>query len=626
MCLNSLSSIASGATFLHNDELQLKAIGESLDPSGSYILSWEVDLKKQRITFEAEVATLGYIGLGISPNGNMAGADLFIGGVYKNGTKYGYDMHARDMNMPILDNQSDWTLIDASENESKTYLKFTRLLNTCDDNDYPISNDTVRIIWSIGETDDITYHKGNRGTKSLNLLMPNNDNFNPDDYLKWDLETEIEMPSEDTTYWCSFKKAPELNSTHHIIAFEPILTNELAMNYTHHFIIYKCTPPKGQNEEDFFGPHLNHPGENCYLPDDQQSLPIKYCMSQYVYVWSKGGKRMIFPEGVGYPFPEKVGESNYYLLEIHYDNPEKLPGLTFKTGERVLYTDKPIETDAELLTVSHDVSIAMTIPPNQTEFIVAGHCSPQCTEAGLSDGGINIFNSLLHSHLSGRKLKVRHFRDDVELPWLDFDNQYDFNFQQNKPLRDAVRVLPGDQLTVECAYSTTWNNHKAVIGGLSTREEMCMAFLWYYPKQKLDYCGSYYPNDVLHEMGVTNYTVSKPSVGGLPIYTIIEPEDLVGEYVESLSTKFKWNETFVREIERRRRYSAHHSGCLYKLQGSGDVISVQYPYDFMKYAPEDVCKREVVNPAVKSGSFAVVPTSLIFKICMLLFVTNATYQ
>lgn len=41
---------------------------------------------------------------------------------------------------PVLDAKSDWELIYASEevSENKTILRFSRLLNTCDDEDYPI--------------------------------------------------------------------------------------------------------------------------------------------------------------------------------------------------------------------------------------------------------------------------------------------------------------------------------------------------------------------------------------------------------------------------------------------------------------------------------------------------------
>lgn len=50
--------------------------------------------------------------------------------------------------------------------------------------------------------------------------------------------------------------------------------------------------------------------------------------------------------------------------------------------------------------------------------------------------------------LIGRKIKTRHFRGNQELPWVDFDDHYDFNYQQNKPLLSHVNVQRGDHVTV----------------------------------------------------------------------------------------------------------------------------------------------------------------------------------
>lgn len=48
---------------------------------------------------------------------------------------------------------------------------------------------------------------------------------------------------------------------------------------------------------------------------------------------------------------------------------------------------------------------------------------------------------------SGRKLRLRHFRDGIELPWLSADDNYNFDYQQNRPLLEEVKILPGDQIT-----------------------------------------------------------------------------------------------------------------------------------------------------------------------------------
>jgi len=45
-------------------------------------------------------------------------------------------------------------------------------------------------------------------------------------------------------------------------------------------------------------------------------------------------------------------------------------------------------------------------------------------------------------------MKIRHFRGDVELPWIAVDNHYNFDYQANRPLKEEVTFLPGDQLTI----------------------------------------------------------------------------------------------------------------------------------------------------------------------------------
>lgn len=50
-----------------------------LDEEGNYELYWKFD--DSTITFEVQVKTLGWIGFGISPNGDMTGSDIVIGWV-----------------------------------------------------------------------------------------------------------------------------------------------------------------------------------------------------------------------------------------------------------------------------------------------------------------------------------------------------------------------------------------------------------------------------------------------------------------------------------------------------------------------------------------------------------------
>lgn len=45
-------------------------------------------------------------------------------------------------------------------------------------------------------------------------------------------------------------------------------------------------------------------------------------------------------------------------------------------------------------------------------------------------------------------MKVRLFRDGEELEWVLHDAHFDFNYQQNRLLREEFSLLPGDHITV----------------------------------------------------------------------------------------------------------------------------------------------------------------------------------
>lgn len=49
-----------------------------------YTLYWSFDLQAESISFAVNVSTMGWVGLGISPNGGMPDSDVVIGWV-KNG-------------------------------------------------------------------------------------------------------------------------------------------------------------------------------------------------------------------------------------------------------------------------------------------------------------------------------------------------------------------------------------------------------------------------------------------------------------------------------------------------------------------------------------------------------------
>ena len=53
---------------------------------------------------------------------------------------------------------------------------------------------------------------------------------------------------------------------------------------------------------------------------------------------------------------------------------------------------------------------------------------------------IKMFGVMLHSHLAGVGIRVRHIRNGNELPLIDEDNNYDFNFQEFRRLPKEIEI------------------------------------------------------------------------------------------------------------------------------------------------------------------------------------------
>ncbi|MCJ8743956.1 hypothetical protein PDJAM_G00100630 [Pangasius djambal] len=130
---------------------------------------------------------------------------------------------------------------------------------------------------------------------------------------------------------------------------------------------------------------------------------------------------------------------------------------------------------------------------NETFYRLEVHYNNQHKTAGLVD------NSGLR-----RKVRVGHFRDGEQIDFLALNEHYDFEFQQVTHLGKTKTVKLGDKLLVECTYNTS-NRTELTWGGLETHNEMCLAFLYYYPALDLSTCSSL-PNEntLMTEMGAAN--------------------------------------------------------------------------------------------------------------------------
>nr|XP_015210154.1 PREDICTED: DBH-like monooxygenase protein 1 isoform X1 [Lepisosteus oculatus] len=452
-----------------------------LDDQGKYHMKWKHN--ESRITFEIEVETRGYIGFGLSPNGAMALSDIVIGGV-ELGKPYIQDYFVSTSRQLRKDDQQNYHLEYAMENNTHTVLAFSRDLHTCDRNDKPITESTVRVIWAY-HTEDCgaagpQYHGVNRGRKSLRLLNPGGHTAAPSETASFDLRNlNVPVPFKDTTYWCQLFKFPELDRKHHVIRIEPLIQTGHS-NLVHHILLYQCDSNLNESQLDI--------GHECYHPNMPDSFLT--CES-VVFAWAIGGGGFTYPPHVGLSIGTSI-DPVYVLLEIHYDNPTRQRGLTDSSGLRFFYTPVLREYDAGVIETGVWVSLYHMLPPGLPEYISEGHCTMECLQEALDHempAGIRVFAVLLHSHLAGRALRARHFRKDNELRPLAYDNEFDFNFQEFQYLKEERLILPGDNLITECKYNTR-NRKNMTWGGLSTRDEMCLSYLLYYPRINLSRCES----------------------------------------------------------------------------------------------------------------------------------------
>ncbi|XP_007233530.3 DBH-like monooxygenase protein 1 homolog [Astyanax mexicanus] len=453
----------------------------ALDAGGRYALKWSFD--ETSITFEVEAATRGYMGLGFSPNGAMASADLVIGGV-ANGIPYLHDYYADSSRVVHKDPVQNYRLLYGRENHTHTVLGFSRDLETCDPNDRAITGSTMRVIWAL-HSEDVgpsgpVYHGINRGRKSLRFLNPGTSRNVPAGIATMDLRNNnVPVPDKDTTYWCQMYKMPDVQQKHHIIRIEPLIQKGHE-NLVHHILLYQCDSSLNESELDL--------GHNCFHPNMPDSFTT---CETVIFAWAIGGEGFTYPPHVGMSIGTDI-DPVYVLMEMHFDNPALQTDVVDSSGLRLFYTPKLRTYDAGVIETGVWVSLYHMLPPGMEDFITEGHCTQECLQESLESempSGVSVFAALLHAHLAGRAIRTRHFRQQVELPPMALDDQFDFNFQEFQPLSPERQILPGDSLITECVYNTKGRNNMTW-GGLSTRNEMCLSYLLYYPRVNLARCES----------------------------------------------------------------------------------------------------------------------------------------
>uniref|UniRef100_A0A8C9PCH1 DOMON domain-containing protein n=1 Tax=Spermophilus dauricus TaxID=99837 RepID=A0A8C9PCH1_SPEDA len=484
-----------------------------LDPSNVIFLLWDFDFEAEIITFELQVRTAGWVGLGISHRHTVVGSDLVVGGVLPDGHVYFSDQHLVDENTLEEDRSQDAELLGLTEDAVYTTMRFSRPFRSCDPHDQDITSDTIRVLTAYGLDDTLKLDPERTFVKSIFLLQM----FHPDDLevpeeiIIHDLEiTDFLIPEDDTTYACTFLPLPIVSKKHHIYKFEPKLV-EHNETMVHHILVYACgnasVLPKGIND--------------CYGADPDFSL-----CSQVIVGWAVGGTSYQFPDNVGISLGTPL-DPQWIRLEIHYSNFHNLPGLYDTSGIRLYYTSHLREYDMGVLQLGVFTFPIHFIPPGAESFMSYGLCKTEKFEEmnGTPVADIQVFGYLLHTHLAGQAVQAVQYRNGTQLQTICKDDSYEFNLQETRDLPHRVVIKPGDELLIECRYQTL-DRDSVIFGGPSTLNEMCLVFLFYYPRNNISSCQGY--PDIIYVARQLGEEVSDSPMEGTMVMSSIEwtPESI----------------------------------------------------------------------------------------------------
>ncbi|XP_043935135.1 putative DBH-like monooxygenase protein 2 [Protopterus annectens] len=453
-----------------------------LDRNGDVLLSWDLNSSTDEITIELVVNTTGWIGFGLSKNGAMNGADIVIGGV-KNNSTYFSDAHGIGQMQPEVDKIQNYNLLSLTEDNNSTCMRVRRKLQTCDSNDVDITADTIKVIYAFGSNDVVSYHGNRRGAKSVIFLQNQIQSLSSDnETLFFDLKIQnFSVFPRETVYGCLFVDLLNVTQKHHIYKIEPIIQpgNE---DVVHHLVLYGCSNASVTRK----------PQGDCTYSEYTSLI-----CAHVITAWAYGGEAFRFPENTGI----SIGTNRDFkvaVLEVHYNNPHLKSGIKDSSGIRFYYTPELRKYDVGVLAVGPTVYPTFFIPPKMKSFKMYGICKTEkFVELNQNNvGDMIIFASLPHTHLTGRAVKCALYRNGSQIGFLSRDDNYDFSFQATRFFTPYVTLKMGDQIVTECTYNTM-DRKNVTFSGMGTMDEMCTGFFYYYPKNSVSSCNSFYDSDYI---------------------------------------------------------------------------------------------------------------------------------
>lgn len=446
----------------------------ALDAKGDVQLFWKTG--DEYSTYGIASRSGGYLALGFSETGAMTGADIALGYKDSAGKFVLENRHAAGFTAPELSNdqENNIRLKEGDQENGVTAFVFEKK-NKADCLQYQVdvTKDSWQwFIYALSDENTFAMHEaGKYGKKYVKLgttkTISVNEIRDVDDSKEFTIvQPEITISTAETTYCYTLHKLPA--GKKNFILSERVSSSSKLL---HHLVVYSCY---GLPEEAkaMVGQEPNCDFENFSNP-----------CTGFVTEWAPGMSGRTFEPGFGKPFGSDSFE--YVMLEIHYNNPKGLEDEKDSSGYTFLYNDKQVETEIGSLTLGDIQVTGWSLEPGKDIVARTTVCTPECTKRWPSDG-ITAFAVFFHMHARGRNQRVQIIRDGKEMNALSSIRSFEYNYQYAKSVGE-VKLLPGDRLITTCEFDTS-KDKEPVPGGLATKEEMCLAWVDYYPANEVLAC------------------------------------------------------------------------------------------------------------------------------------------
>ncbi|KAI2513742.1 copper type II ascorbate-dependent monooxygenase [Fragilaria crotonensis] len=450
-------------------------LGSSSDATLGVSVHWSTDSTHIQLAVAAKAS--GWVGFGLAESGSMRGADIIMFSAESNELVDSYVLE--DLVTPIPDDCQSWTLVNSVSQDGFIIFEASRLLDTGDTQDKPFTDDSnelvaaSRVIAAWGDTSAPTYHGfTNRAKGSIRFMgaisVTEMELFQKSVTLEAEGNFTIaadnhEIAAVETKYdFFCFSGANltamgvPIDEDLHVIGIEPVV-DPSSSRYVHHFVV------SGTND-----------------PWDSRLNCAEYPGFEMVYVWAPGDMPLRLPDNVGGP----LGLAGFrsFRLEIHYNNPELDAGKIDSSGVRFHFTSKKRQYDLGVFQTG-DPRLALRNITLSNDTALSEHsfdCLNSCSALFLNES-VTVISEHLHMHKAGISMKNSQSRGNQvvrvgEVQFWDFDQQGNLGVVQA-----PFTIQPGDSFRTTCNYKT--NNGE--VFGLGSSDEMCIAFLFYYPRKAL---------------------------------------------------------------------------------------------------------------------------------------------